>query len=98
METLSIKINGASYVAANCANTPLIRNFGFCNSGSTIGTSEISANFPPGSTFYNEFPVTINTIQYSDSNPIPLVAGSTITYYAIPANTTGCYFPFSIKM
>ncbi len=97
LETLSIKINGASYVAANCANTPLIRNFGFCDSGSTIGTSAISANFPPGSTFYNEFPVTINTIQYSDVTPIPLVAGSTVTYYAIPPNTTGCYFPFTVS-
>jgi len=94
---VEIKINGAAYVAANCQNTPLIRNFGFCNTGSTIGTSEIASNFPPGSSFYNEFPVTINSIQYSDTNQIPLVAGSTITYYAIPPNTTGCFFPFTIS-
>ena len=97
METLAIGINGTSYVAENCQNTPLIRNFGFCNTASTIGTSAISANFPPGSTFYNEFPVTINSTQYSDSNPFPLVAGSTTTYYALPPNTTGCFFPFTIS-
>ena len=96
-ETLSIKINGAAYVAANCLNTPLIRNFSYCSASSTIGTTEIASNFPPGSTFYNEFPVTVNSIQYSDSNPIPLVAGSTITYYALPPNTTGCSFPFTIS-
>ncbi|MBK8601233.1 MAG: hypothetical protein IPN80_12430 [Flavobacterium sp.] len=97
LETLAIGINGANYVAANCQNTPLIRNFGFCNTGSTIGTSAISANFPPGSTFYNEFPVTLSSIQYSDANPFPLVAGSTTTYYALPPNTTGCFFPFTIS-
>ncbi|MBL0012280.1 MAG: hypothetical protein IPP30_00500 [Flavobacterium sp.] len=97
LETLAIGINGTNYVAANCQNTPLIRNFGFCNSASTIGTSAIAANFPPGSTFYNEFPVTINSIQYSDVNPFPLVAGSTVTYYALPPNTTGCFFPFTIS-
>uniref|UniRef100_UPI00286D2546 Ig-like domain-containing protein n=1 Tax=Flavobacterium sp. TaxID=239 RepID=UPI00286D2546 len=96
-ETLSIKIDGAAYVAANCANTPLIRNFGFCNTGSTIGTSAIAANFPPGSTFYNEFPVTLSSIQYSDANPLPLTAGSTITYYSVPPNTTGCVFPFTVS-
>ncbi|NHM07489.1 gliding motility-associated C-terminal domain-containing protein [Flavobacterium sp. CYK-4] len=95
-ETLAIKIDGSAYVAANCANTPLIREFGYCNSGNSIGTSVIAGNFPPGSTFYNEFPVTLNAIQYTDSNPIPLVAGSTITYYAVPPNTTGCVFPFRV--
>ena len=97
LEDLTVGVNGTNYVLANCQNTPLIRNFGFCNSGSTIGTSTISANFPPGSSYYNEFPVTLSTIQYSDANPLPLVAGSTITYYAVPPNTTECFFPFTIS-
>jgi gliding motility-associated-like protein len=97
LETLAINISGANYVDTNCQNTPLIRNFGFCDAASTIGTSAIAANFPPGSAYYNEFPVTINSIQYSDVNPFPLVAGSTVTYYALPPNTTGCFFPFTIS-
>ncbi|MBS7786571.1 hypothetical protein KIH23_04620, partial [Flavobacterium sp. CYK-55] len=95
-ETLAIGINGANYVASNCINTPVVQTFGFCQAGSTIGTTQLAPNFPPGSMFYNEFPVTVNSIQYSDVNPIPLVAGSTVTYYAVPPNTTGCTFPFIV--
>ena len=48
--------------------------------------------------FYNEFPVTVNSIQYSDANPIPLVAGSTEDYYAVPAGGgSGCNFPFTVS-
>jgi hypothetical protein len=97
-ESLSIAINGAAYVQEHCSNTPLISNFTYCSTNTTVGTSEIASHFPIGSLFYNEFPVTINSVQYSDANPLPLVAGSTITYYAIPPHTiSGCYFPFTIS-
>ncbi|WP_395632627.1 hypothetical protein, partial [Flavobacterium sp.] len=89
-----LTIDGANYVSQNCSGNNIIRNFTYCSENTTVGTSEIASNFPPGSLFYNEFPVTINSIQYSDANPIPLIAGSTVTYYAVPAGGgNGCNFP-----
>ncbi len=97
-ESLSIAIDGAAYVQEHCGNTPTISNFSYCSTNTTVGTSEIASHFPAGSLFYNEFPVTINSIQYSDANPLPLIAGSTVTYYAIPPRTiSGCNFPFTIS-
>ncbi|MGV9005004.1 MAG: hypothetical protein ACOH1G_13260, partial [Flavobacterium sp.] len=95
---INVGINGASYVSANCPNSNVVRNFTFCSSSTTVGTSEIASNFPAGSMFYNEFPVNINSIEYSDENPIPLVAGSTVNYFAVPAGGgSGCNFPFTIS-
>ncbi|PZO27428.1 MAG: hypothetical protein DCF13_11495, partial [Flavobacteriaceae bacterium] len=95
---INVDINGSAYVKQNCPNTNVVRNFTFCSSNTSVGTSQIAANFPPGSLFYNEFPVNINSIQYTDDNPIPLVSGSTTTYYAVPfGGGTGCNFPFTIS-
>ena len=97
-ESLAIVINGTNYVNTNCINTPLIRSFSYCSANTTVGTSEIASFFPPGSLFYNQNPVTVSSIQYTDTNPIPLVAGSTTTYYAYPPNNNqGCFFPFTIS-
>ncbi|MFB9090447.1 HYR-like domain-containing protein, partial [Flavobacterium paronense] len=94
---INIGINGTSYVAQNCPNTDYTRHFSYCSANTSVGTSEIASNFPVGSLFYNTFPVTVNSIQYTDANPIPLVAGSTVTYYAVPSGGgSGCNFPFTI--
>ncbi|PJE39940.1 MAG: hypothetical protein CUR32_10890, partial [Flavobacterium sp.] len=95
---INLTIDGSSYVSQNCSGNNIIRNFTYCSENTTVGTSDIASNFPPGSLFYNEYPVTINSIQYSDANPIPLIAGSTVTYYAVPAGGgIGCSFPFTIS-
>ncbi len=96
-QSISMNINATNYVTANCQNTPLVRNFNFCNSSTTVAATQISPNFPLGTLFYNQYPVTTSAIQYTDSNPFPLVSGSTITYYAIPPNSSGCNFPFTIS-
>ena len=94
---ITIAINGTNYVTQNCPNTSTIRNFSYCSASTSVGTSLIASNFPPGSKFYNSFPVTTSSIQYTDANPIPLVSGSTITYYAVPSGGgSGCNFPFTI--
>ena len=94
---INIAINGTNYVSQNCPNTSTTRNFSYCSASTSIGTSLIASNFPPGSKFYNSFPVTTSSIQYTDANPIPLVSGSTITYYAVPSGGgSGCNFPFTI--
>ncbi|WP_264521002.1 gliding motility-associated C-terminal domain-containing protein [Flavobacterium sp. N1994] len=94
---INTAINGTSYVQQNCPNTDYTRHFSYCSTSTSVGTSEIASNFPVGSLFYNSFPVTVNSIQYTDANPIPLVAGSTVTYYAVPSGGgNGCNFPFTI--
>ncbi|MCF6133484.1 beta strand repeat-containing protein, partial [Flavobacterium wongokense] len=94
---INIAINGTAYVGANCPNQDYTRHFSYCSASTSVLPSQIASNFPLGSLFYNSFPVTINSIQYTDANPIPLVAGSTVTYYAVPSGgSTGCNFPFTI--
>jgi gliding motility-associated-like protein len=97
-DPFSVKIESTNYVQLNCQNTPLIRSFSYCTANTSIGTSEIASFFPAGSKFYNQFPVTINSIEYTDANPIPLVVGSIVLYYAVPPNTIAqCNFPFTIS-
>jgi hypothetical protein len=96
-QTLTVNINGTNYVNANCQNTPLVRNLAFCNSSTSVLVSEIASNFPAGSLFYDSFPVTTASTQYSNSHAFPLVAGTSTTYYAVPpATEAGCNFPFTI--
>lgn len=93
---IRIDIDAANFVESNCS-TDIIRNFTFCNGQSAVSISEIASNFPSGCKFYNSFPVTENSIQYSNSEGFPLAAGSTINYFAVPMNLgVGCYYPFSL--
>ncbi|HNP32321.1 MAG TPA: hypothetical protein PKN96_03420, partial [Flavobacterium sp.] len=97
-QPLDITIDGLNYVQQNCGNTPVIRAFSYCSANTTVSPSEIASFFPAGSLFYNSFPVTTNTVQYTNANPIPLVAGSTVTYYAVPPSAaSGCNFQFTIS-
>lgn len=93
---IEIGIDTTAFVASSCLND-MIRNFAFCNGQSTVSIAEIAAYFPTGSKYYNSFPVTEDSIMYSNSEVIPLVAGSTINYFAVPMNLgAGCYYPFSL--
>ncbi|UPT70911.1 MAG: gliding motility-associated C-terminal domain-containing protein [Flavobacterium sp. JAD_PAG50586_2] len=95
---INIGINGTNYVQQNCPGTDFTRHFSFCSASTSVRPSEIASNFPTGSLFYNSFPVTLNSVQYTEANPIPLVAGSTVTYYAVPTGGgSGCNFPFTIS-
>ncbi|MDO7173609.1 hypothetical protein Q5N74_15540, partial [Mariniflexile sp. AS56] len=93
-----INIDSDDYVAANCGSYTHIRDFHFCNNGSTpIQTSQVSASFPAGSKFYNEYPKTDSTVEYNSSNPFPSTSG-TFVYYAIPPGSTTCYYEFTINV
>ncbi|MFN5774351.1 hypothetical protein, partial [Flavobacterium sp.] len=96
-QAISIGINGTNYVNANCQGVPAIRNFAYCGSGNTVPVTDVASSFPVGSSFYNEFPVDSNTVQYTSSNPFPITPGSTITYYAVPDGGSGCFIPFTIS-
>ncbi len=93
-----ININAIDYVNQNCQATPPISAFIFCSPGNNIPITSISGSFPPGTLFYNQFPVTGSTTQYTINNPFPATTGSS-TYYAVPPNSVaGCYFPFTITV
>ncbi|ALJ03947.1 hypothetical protein APS56_01730 [Pseudalgibacter alginicilyticus] len=93
-----ITIDAEDYVNANCGSYTAVRDFYFCNIGNTpILTSQVKDAFPPGSKYYNEYPLTDTTILYDDSNPFPPTIG-TSTYFAIPPGTTLCYYQFTINV
>ncbi len=93
---LTIGINAENYVNENCTNYTPVRDFYFCNpSNNTIATSNVSSEFPAGTKYYNQYPVTNAAIEYGASNPFPATVG-TITYFAVPPGLTGCYYQFRI--
>ncbi|MCV2484716.1 SprB repeat-containing protein, partial [Flavobacterium sp. SH_e] len=96
---LQTTINSTNYTNANCQATSPTIAFTFCNGASSIPITDVTGSFPPGSTFYNAYPVVAGTTtQYTINNPFPATVG-TSTYYAIPPGATGgCYFQFTITI
>ncbi|MCB0451016.1 MAG: hypothetical protein KDC97_12945, partial [Confluentibacter sp.] len=93
-----LPIDSEAYVNANCGSYTAVRDFYFCNIGSNpIQTSQIKDAFPPGTKYYNEYPLTNTSIQFSASNPFPPTLGSSV-YYAIPPGSTTCYYQFTINV
>ena len=93
---LTKTIDAAAYIIAHCSGSPE-REFVYCNTSSTIPITDVLGNFPLGSRFYNEFPITVNSIEYTVSNPFPATTG-TISYYAYPPGSTLCYYKFKITV
>ncbi|MFB9054247.1 gliding motility-associated C-terminal domain-containing protein [Formosa undariae] len=84
-----------SIVNANCANTPLVQTFEYC--APPVPFTDISSTYPQGTRFYNEYPVTSNSTEYTSSNAFPTTNGA-ISYYAVPANSEDCSFEFIIDI
>src|SRR5690606_1649305 len=57
----------------------------------------VSASFPGGTRYYNEYPKTDTSIEYTASNPFPSTLGTSV-YYAIPPGSTSCYYEFTINV
>lgn len=94
---LKININATDFLNSHCTNTASIRNFTYCNDDDTIDFSEIARQFPSGTFFYNSYPITQTTVQYSAQIPFALIAGETLTYYAINQNQNGaCVVSFTL--
>ena len=97
-DPISISIDAASYITANCQNVPAYRSFAFCNYPSmTIPFDTITKGFPSGLKFYNTNNITSSSIEYTDSNPFPATSGSN-TYFAIPIGLNYCYYTFTITV
>ncbi|QDO95571.1 T9SS type B sorting domain-containing protein [Formosa sediminum] len=84
-----------SIVNTNCANTPIVQTFEYCES--TIPFTDISSAYPIGTKFYDQYPVSSSTTEFTSTNTFPGTSGVS-TYYAIPANTEDCYFEFTINV
>ena len=93
---LIISIDAEDYVAQNCAGQSNI-NLTYCNIGNTIPITQVAGNFVTGSHFYNEYPVTNTSIEYTITNPFPATPGTT-TYFSVPPGTTNCFFEFTITV
>ncbi|MFA5974410.1 MAG: HYR domain-containing protein, partial [Lentimicrobiaceae bacterium] len=93
----SIKIDASDYVAQHCQAEQSPTEFVFCNVGSTIPITEVLNAAPVGSRFYNSYPITPSTIEYTISNPFPAIPGLS-TYYAVPPGNGACYFTFKINV
>ncbi|HEX9980091.1 MAG TPA: hypothetical protein VGB50_05955, partial [Flavobacterium sp.] len=95
---LLITINALDFVNLNCSLTPPVSSYEFCSPGANIPITSLTGGFPPGSRFYNQYPVTFLTTEYNINNPFPSTVG-TSQYYAIPPGAiAGCYFPFTITV
>ncbi len=96
--SLNITINASNYVGINCQNASLVRDFIFPNTSTTVFVNQIAPNFPIGTLFFNTFPVTTSSMQFSVNNPFPLNATSGTIYYAVSPNSSeSCYYPFTIS-
>lgn len=93
---LIITIEAEDYIAQNCAGQSNI-NLTYCNIGNTIPITQVAGNFLAGSHFYNEYPVTNTSIEYTINNPFPATPGTT-TYFSVPPGTTNCFFEFTITV
>lgn len=95
---ITIPINGTEYVSNHCQNTASIRNFTFCDPTNMVSVATLASHFPVNSMFYNTFPITQNTIQYSNSTPLLINPGTTTTYYAVqPNGNITCIVPFTLS-
>ncbi|MGJ5641554.1 HYR-like domain-containing protein [Formosa sp. S-31] len=94
---LETTIDADQYIIDNCGAVTS-NEYYFCNySGSSIPVSQVSGDFPPGTRFYNEFPLTASSIEYNILNPFPATTGE-ITYYAIPPGAGTCALEFTLHV
>ncbi len=97
-DPLTMPINAGTYVSENCDGDYSTRDFSYCNfGGSNIPFSDVTANFPAGTRFYNEYPVTSSATEYTNSTGFPGTVGKTY-YYAVPPGITACYWQFTITV
>ncbi|MBU3682169.1 MAG: hypothetical protein FGM16_09555, partial [Flavobacterium sp.] len=92
-----IQINGSAYVMQSCPEFVGPRIINWCNSTNSVSTTELTAYFSAGTLFYNEFPLTANTIQYTAVNAIPFTGSNSAVLYAVSLANSGCANPFVLK-
>ncbi|OYX14441.1 MAG: hypothetical protein B7Z16_14465, partial [Algoriphagus sp. 32-45-6] len=94
-DPISVSIDATNYISQNCQNENVELSFDFCGTNVQISFNSIASNYPNGTQFYSSYPVTPSTTEYSINNPFPNGIG-VHTFYAIPPNSNGCYYRFTI--
>ncbi len=85
----------ANFLVDNCTDDEIAANFDFCDTDATVPVSAIAAEFPVGTRFWNEFPVTGSSTEYTTT--FPSTPGSVSTYFATPPNVEdGCVIEMTI--
>ena len=94
-DPIKVTIDATDFINQNCQNTVTELSFNYCGSSVVIPFNLIASYYPNGTRFYNSYPVTIASTEYTSSNPFPNTPGG-VNYYAVPPNANGCYFMFTI--
>ncbi len=110
---LSIDIDATDFVNANCGDEIAqggVQTFSFCQNptSSTIAFNQIAYNYPEGTRFYNAIETedvdgiilvkpASGAIEYTSTSTFPNTLG-TITYYALPAGLSTCWWEFEIEV
>lgn len=92
-----ISINAAAYVNQSCTGFSGPRTISWCNPNNSVSTADLLAYFPAGTLFYNEFPLSGSTIQYTALNPISLPGNSSTIVYAVSLSNSACASPFRLQ-
>lgn len=92
-----IAINGAAYVIQNCPEFTGPRIINWCSTNNSVATSELTSYFSAGTLFYNAFPITATTIQYTALNAIPFTGNTSATLYAVSLANSNCANPFVLR-
>ncbi len=94
---IPITINGSTYVNQNCSASAGPRTINWCTTSSNVSTTELVSYFPVGTLFYNEYPFTINTVQYTATNPIPFSGANSGLIFAVTLANSNCGNPFTLS-
>ncbi|NHM05254.1 hypothetical protein, partial [Flavobacterium celericrescens] len=94
-DPIKVTIDATDFINQNCQNTVTELSFNYCGSSVVIPFNLIASYYPNGTRFYNSYPITIASTEYTSSNPFPNTPGG-VNYYAVPPNANGCYFMFTI--
>jgi len=81
----------------DCIDEDNAKVFSFCDQANPfLPVEEIASSFPPETRFFNEFPIKVTSVEYTNSNPIPVQDGIT-EYFAVLRGENDCYQRFSIN-
>lgn len=97
-EPLIVNVVGQEdFIAANCTADELDGVFSFCLETSTLDGDSIFSQFPAGTRFFNEYPITGSSIEYTTS--FPATPGSSTVYQGVPPDSAdGCVFDMTINI
>ncbi|HSJ69243.1 MAG TPA: T9SS type B sorting domain-containing protein, partial [Anditalea sp.] len=87
---IQFRIDAQEFLGENCGGDIDIA-LDYCMSDfEVVDYEEVAEHFSAGVRFFNEFPISTQSIEYTMANPFPLLEG-TQTYYAVLDEAESCY-------